>query len=246
MVNNSITASRVAHGKKLSRRERKILKTRNLILESAKQLFEKNQYEEVKMEDISEYADLSRATLYNHFDNKESIYFEIGIKCLKELTDKQEDLMGSGHSGLEQIMILSEDLLRTQIEASLMHEITRRYLLINNQAKIPAHVIIRELESGKKKINDLDQTSAVLVRYLEGMRNFEKNWEKAIEKGFSDKSIAHTLNPDQLVHFIFMMISGVIDRFKLEQYALARVKLTKEILISSILDLIRRDLTHTS
>lgn len=90
----------------------------------------------MRMEDISEYADLSRATLYNHFDNKESIYFEIGINCLRELSNKHEDLMRSGRTGLQQIMIMSEDLLRTQLEASLMHEITRRYLLMNNQAEI--------------------------------------------------------------------------------------------------------------
>ncbi len=246
MENTSITASSETHGKKLTRRERKILKTRNLILESAKQLFEKKAYEEVKMEDISEHADLSRATLYNHFDNKESIYFEIGIKCLRELSNKHNDLMGSGHSGLEQIMILCKDLLRTLLEAPLTHEITRRYLLMNIQAKIPTHVIIKELETGKKKINDLDQSSLILIKYLKEMRNFEKNWENAIEKGFSDKSITHTLNPDQLVHFIFMMILGVGDRFKLEELSLARVNLTKDLLISSILDLIRRDLTFTS
>jgi len=246
MANNSVTASGRINDKKLTRRERKILKTRNLILESAKQLFENNPYEEVRMEDISDRADLSRATLYNHFDNKESIYFEIGINCLRELSNKHEDLMWSGRTGLKQIMIMSEDLLRTQLEASLMHEITRRYLLMNSQAEIPTHVIISKLESGEININDLDQSSLILVKYLEEMRNYEKNWEKAIEKGFSDKSITHKLKPDQLVHFIFMMISGVIDRFKLEQFALARVNLTKELLISSILDLIQRDLTFST
>ncbi|MFX1285070.1 MAG: TetR/AcrR family transcriptional regulator [Promethearchaeota archaeon] len=246
MANDNITASSATHGKKMTRRERKNLKTRNQILKSAKTLFEKKPYEEVKMEEISEAADLSRATLYNHFDNKESIYFEIGINCLRDLSNKHKDLLGAGHSGLEQIMILTEDSLRTQLESSLTHEITRRYLLMNSQAEVPTHVIIKELETGKKKVTDLDQSSIILVKYLEEMRRFEKNWKNAIEKGFSDRSITHTLNPDQLVHFIFMMILGVIDRFKLEQLALTRVKLTRELLISSILDLIRRDLTFTS
>jgi len=60
-------------GAKLTRRERKTLRTRQEILDAARELFDKNPYDDVTMDDIAEQADLSRATLYNHFNSKEDI-----------------------------------------------------------------------------------------------------------------------------------------------------------------------------
>lgn len=68
MIKKYITQSNKTKNTKLSRRDRKILQTRIKILKSARTLFQEKSFDEVLMEEISEKADISRATLYNYFD----------------------------------------------------------------------------------------------------------------------------------------------------------------------------------
>ncbi len=223
----------------LSRRKRKLLKTRQNILNAATDLFSKHPYDDVKMEHISELADLSRATLYNHFNSKEAIYFEIGIQNFRSLHEKHKETIDSETLGFDKVIRLSEVTLRNLFEQPLLHEITRHYLFMNDQAEIPAHVTLKKLKEGKKIE---DPTEILLARYLEELRNYEKVWVNAIERGFEDGSIQHELNADQLSHFIFMIISGIFDRVNLEKIMLKKSDLSAERIISLTVDLIRRDL----
>ncbi len=226
-------------GPKLTRRKRKKLRTRQQILDKARELFNKHLYEVVTMDDIAERADLSRATLYNHFDSKEAIYFEIGIQSMRDIYKRQKALIASESSGLDKIVELSEDTLRNLFENSLIHEILRHYLVMNSKAEITADEILRKMQLEEEVENPSDK---IRVRYLQELRVFEKTWITAIEQGFEDGSIRQDLNADQLSHFIFMIISGIVDRVNLERVLLQKVKLSVERIITRTIDLIRRDL----
>ena len=223
---------------RMSRRERKALKTRKLILGSARELFEDRPYEDVSMDDISERADLSKATLYNYFPSKEAIYLEVGIQFLREIGERQEKTITTKRLGLDQIGKLSEDILRISFEHPLIHQIMRHFLVINSQAEISAEEALKKLESGQQ----VDDPS--FAEYLREVRTFESIWREAIERGFKDGSIHHELNPDQLTHFLFMIISGIFDRINLERIPLKRVGLSEEELIRMTIDLIRKDLAN--
>ena len=56
-----------------TRRERKKIEQRRVLLAVARALFEKKGYENTVMDEIAENADVSRSTLFNYFINKESI-----------------------------------------------------------------------------------------------------------------------------------------------------------------------------
>lgn len=56
-----------------NRRERKKERTRESIISIALELFRKQGYESTAMEQIAEEADISKATLYKYFSNKEAI-----------------------------------------------------------------------------------------------------------------------------------------------------------------------------
>lgn len=59
-----------------SRTERRMEKTRKMIIAAAINLFNKNGVEETTMEQISEEADVARGTLYNYFSSREEIINE--------------------------------------------------------------------------------------------------------------------------------------------------------------------------
>ena len=223
----------------VTRRERKARQTRQLILDAARELFSNQPYEDVKMDDISEQADLSRATLYNYFDSKEIIYFEVGIQRLRDIREKQKAVIAPASSGLDQIVTLSEDILRGLFEQPLNHEIMRYYLVTNSQAETPALETLKKIEMGAKVENPSD---IVRARYLQEIMEFEKTWKGAIELGFEDGSIRHHLTADQLTHFLFMIVSGIFDRVHLERIPLRKVNLSMERIITLTIDLIRRDL----
>lgn len=224
---------------KMTRRERKLQRTRQLILNSSRELFSSRPYEDVTMDEIAEHADLSRATLYNYYPSKETIYFEIGIQNMQEICKRQKTILNPENPGLEQITKLSEDLMKGLFEEPLDHEIMRRFLVTNSQSETPADETLKKMAKGEKVE---DPSELILARYLQEIRIFEKIWNKAIEQGYKDGSIQHELNPDLLTHFIFMIISGIIDRVHLERILLEKTNLPVERIVTLTINLIRKDL----
>lgn len=69
----------------LSRRELNKLKCRERILKASRRLFSTNGYESTMIEDVAEKAEISKATLYNYFSNKESLLIGIAEEELEHL-----------------------------------------------------------------------------------------------------------------------------------------------------------------
>lgn len=74
----------------LKRRKR----VREKLLEIASQRFALEGPENVRLEDIADEADISRATLYSHFNSKEEIIYEIIKPILETLIHRYSDLLG--------------------------------------------------------------------------------------------------------------------------------------------------------
>jgi TetR/AcrR family transcriptional regulator, cholesterol catabolism regulator len=69
----------------LGRRERKRIATRDRILECAVALFASRGYDSTTMDDISECADVARATVFNYFARKDDIVSEWFLRRRTEL-----------------------------------------------------------------------------------------------------------------------------------------------------------------
>lgn len=69
----------------LSLRERKKQETRQRILDAAVELFQNQGFNQTSVDEIASRADISRATCFNYFPNKESILREIAIQELEHL-----------------------------------------------------------------------------------------------------------------------------------------------------------------
>jgi AcrR family transcriptional regulator len=83
----------------MSRRERKKEETRSNIIDCAVTFFKEKGFNETSMEEIAESADVSKGTLYNYFQDKESIlvgYFQMIIgefgKEIKESLNEDIDI----------------------------------------------------------------------------------------------------------------------------------------------------------
>src|SRR5207245_277307 len=59
----------------LGLRERKKLQTRQLITDTARQLFAERGFEQVSVVDVARAADVSEATVFNYFPTKEDLVY---------------------------------------------------------------------------------------------------------------------------------------------------------------------------
>lgn len=92
----------------MSRRERKKEETRGSIIDCAVSFFREKGFQETSMEEIAEKSDVSKGTLYNYFQDKESIlvgYFQTIIaeygKTMNESFAENRDIKATLYSLLD-------------------------------------------------------------------------------------------------------------------------------------------------
>jgi TetR/AcrR family transcriptional regulator len=221
---------------KMSRRERKMLRRRQEILDAARTLFKAKSYDGVTMDDIAEEADLSRATLYNHFDRKESIYLQIGIQYLVDLRERQMKFITSKTSGLDHIITLSEDFLKALFEDQIIREIWRQF-----QSTLDKEFLTSDDTMNITKFpKDMELLSDVVyARFFGELEQLEKIGRDAIMRGFEDGSIQKKIDADTLVHFLYMILLGIVDSVNSSRILLKSMNLKIEDIIELTVDLLR-------
>ena len=83
-----------------------ITKTRQRLLEVARELFAHKGLEATTMNDIALASGRGRRTLYTYFRNKEEIYFAVIEEELERLSEKMDDVMACTDEPLEKIFKL--------------------------------------------------------------------------------------------------------------------------------------------
>ena len=71
-----------------SRVQRRVARTKAAIEDAFVQLVLEHGYERVAVEDISDRADLARATFYAHYPNKEAVLFSVFNRLVEELMQR--------------------------------------------------------------------------------------------------------------------------------------------------------------
>ena len=156
----------------ITRQKRKKNKTHKNIMHAAKTLFDKKGIGGVTTDEISEMADISRSTFFNHFNSIDDLLFEIANQEIEDLIDivKKEK-----KSGLENI----ELLLNTLIEDIYNYPSLSMFLLTNNilnkkneSCKQIVEIIRNDLvQEGKDKFKDfnLDELTGLLLGSVFGL-----------------------------------------------------------------------------
>ena len=99
----------------ISRRERKKLETKANILKSARHLFEKKGFEDTSIEEITEYADVSKGTFFNHFTNKDSLLAGIAEEEVEDILFYVQDELKEVTGSIEKIRLIMKHLLEDTI-----------------------------------------------------------------------------------------------------------------------------------
>lgn len=83
-------------------------KTKDLIAEKAKVIFEQKGYVGTSMEDIRKYSQISKGSIYYHFKNKEELFLYTVEKTSKNWRTRWEDHANNIESATEKLYLLAK------------------------------------------------------------------------------------------------------------------------------------------
>ena len=80
-------------------------KTKDMLLEKARQLFAKSGYDNTTMNDIAEASQKGRRTLYTYFSNKKEIYNAVIESELQSMYKRLQDSVNKEHTATDKLML---------------------------------------------------------------------------------------------------------------------------------------------
>jgi len=154
-----------------------------------------------------------------------------------------EDDFLSSATGRELVLKLSEDYFNSLLRFPLGFEIARRFMT-NEEINALVGQIIQKQSKGKDKREKKKRSMEdVIADYMDQIWRYEEYWKKAVKKGIDDGTISSNLTVDQLLLYIMVLISGVIDHMQMRRIPFEQVKLdynkTREITLSLVENLLR-------
>jgi AcrR family transcriptional regulator len=93
----------LAEARDLSRRDRRKLEVRNRILDAAADLFEEQGFEDTKVSDICERADVAHKTFFNHFQSKQRLLRSLAEHLVDQLVADIATACREGRSTQERL-----------------------------------------------------------------------------------------------------------------------------------------------
>ena len=130
----------------LTSRQKKALETREKLLKTSLDLFNKHGYEHVSVEQITKACNVSKGTFYTHFPSKYDVILE-KFKELDNFYSTVEKILMPHYQQVKNTIsvsranelfnkIVGKDLLRTVYTAAMTNQVEQDHYLINPQRKI--------------------------------------------------------------------------------------------------------------
>ena len=219
----------------MSRRQQKKERMRNIIITAAQEAFTEQPYDTINMEQIAEKALLSRATIYNYFDAKETLYLEVGLKTWREMQKAIPLLIEPDPTGMDKIMKLAPIGFYGVLENPLGYDILRRFMENNNQAETSIEEIYRKHTT--QELEKLPATNdTVQLRYFHELQKYVQIWVDIIQQGQKDGSIRDDVPPIHLSQITFMYFAGMLEQLVLQREALKFTEFPIENAIEILID----------
>lgn len=193
-----------------------VLKTRDKLIDVARQLFARKGVENTTMNDIASASDKGRRTIYTYFRNKRDIYNAVIEQEISRLLDSLQAIADSQATSVEKL----ERFLSTRFET--MREIVRRNgslragffrdirkverarrLITTGEADILTAILMQGVRSGVFKIDNARQTAVVMLHAIHGL-DVPYIRDNLQEQG---------LDPELVIHrFTRLVLEGVLCR----------------------------------
>ena len=235
-------------------RVRKKEHTRKTILLEALKFFSEKAYKDVFLEDIAEAAFISRATLYNYFKNKDDVFFAVGNQIFKELNETIATILPTELSGKEQVIFLCKKTFKDSIDKPIILKITGEFFARINSKNLSSEVIYNDITEkiGSSTLNNIIQNLSLLEDvdleevfeepyFIEFFIQLLKNgnlWKKAVRKGKMDNTIKNELEDMQIIQYVNILMSGILNEMELRQTALDRIRMKRDMFFTNSLNLI--------
>lgn len=157
-------------------------KTRDKLIEVARQLFALKGEENTTMNDIAVAADKGRRTIYTYFKNKKEILNAVVKAESDKIVEKLIDIPRQPLPPEQKLMnfifirfeIIKELVLRNgSLRAGFFRDIRKvdraRRATIGKEASILKQIIAEGVEKGVFRVRHIDETASVMILALQGM-----------------------------------------------------------------------------
>jgi AcrR family transcriptional regulator len=191
-----------------------ISKTRNKIIDAARQVFAKKGVENATMNDIAIAARKGRRTLYTYFNNKEELYWAVAETELDLLSDMMEQAAGKDISPDKKIIEVIYARLETvkvevyrngTLKADFFRDIwkveTVRKRFDIRQILLFKQILREGVEKGVFDIDDVDFT-ALLIHYC----------VKGIEVPYIRGQIGSKLEKEKRKEYVSNIVFGALHK----------------------------------
>lgn len=171
----------------LSKRDKEKMAHEKMIVTAAERVFCRKGYEDAGMDEIAKEAQFTKRTVYQHFDNKDELYFAVVLKGLKKLFSKMTEagnLEQFGYDRLESSFKCYDRFCRDNPD----------FVRLTNCLSI---VQSRAAEEGRFK-KELIQFNHVMLRSFADM----------VEEGKADGSIVAGLDAEKTGLCLLFLITG--------------------------------------
>lgn len=159
-----------------------VLKTRDRLIEVARQLFARKGIENTTMNDIASASDKGRRTIYTYFRNKRDIFNAVIERETSKLLMKLEEIQErpiSPEEKLRQYIDCRFDTMREivsrngSLKAGFFRDVRKvdraRRIVSSREIEILGRILSEGVEKGVFDITDVQQTAAILVHAVHGL-----------------------------------------------------------------------------
>jgi AcrR family transcriptional regulator len=173
----------------LARGARRAARTRAAILDAAEAAFRVEGYRGTRMEDVAAAADVAVGSIYNHFGDKDGLYYALAERSAELFGRYMAQAYAAGATALEQVMAAGDAYLRFHLE----HPGAFRYLAFEGVEARPP-------------IADDALASRITARIEELLDEFGAKIAEAMATGEARTD----LDPHQLSRFLWGAWNGVV------------------------------------
>lgn len=159
-----------------------ISKTRQLLVDVARQLFAKNGIENTTMNDIAVASGKGRRTLYTYFKNKEEVYYSVIESELERLSDSLEELAAKKirpHDKIMELIYMHLNMIKETVvrNGNLRAEFFRNIWMVEKVRKkfdedeiaLFRKVYAEGKEEGEFDIDDVDLVADITHYCIKGL-----------------------------------------------------------------------------
>lgn len=159
-----------------------VSKTRNMLVDVARQLFAKNGFENTTMNDIALASERGRRTLYTYFKSKEEVYYAVIQIELERLFQRMEEVARKNLTPEEKIVQLIIAHLNVVKEAvfrngNLRAEFFRNIIMVEKvrknfdrvEQRLFAAIMAEGVQQGRFEIDSIPLSSDILHYCIKGL-----------------------------------------------------------------------------